>query len=313
MNKHATVQDLASETRDLLSHCGVAEAIFTAKEGITARSPINGQTDRAASPRPAPRMSLPRSAAPMRPSSNGAMCRRRSAASWCACSARSCARARPSSAGWSRSRPARSPSEGLGEVQEMIDICDFAVGLSRQIYGLTIATERPSHRMMETWHPVGVVGVISAFNFPVAVWSWNAALAFVCGDTVVWKPSEKTPVTALAVQGLFERAREALPRGRLRRARPSVGGGDRRPRGRRGAGRRPARAGAFGDRLDRDGPHRRPAAGQALRPRDPRARRQQWRDRRALGRPRPRAARHRLFGDGHGRPALHVAAPPVRA
>src|SRR6478735_2844955 len=97
-------------------------------------------------------------------------------------------------------------SEGLGEVQEMIDICDFAVGLSRQIYGLTIATERPSHRMMETWHPLGVVGVISAFNFPVAVWSWNAALAFICGDTVVWKPSEKTPVTALAVQGLFERA-----------------------------------------------------------------------------------------------------------
>lgn len=97
-------------------------------------------------------------------------------------------------------------SEGLGEVQEMIDICDFAVGLSRQLYGLTIATERPSHRMMETWHPAGVVGVISAFNFPVAVWSWNAALALVCGDTVVWKPSEKTPLTALAVQALFEKA-----------------------------------------------------------------------------------------------------------
>lgn len=78
-------------------------------------------------------------------------------------------------------------SEGLGEVQEMIDICDFAVGLSRQLYGLTIATERPGHRMMETWHPLGVVGVISAFNFPVAVWSWNAALALVCGDSVVWK------------------------------------------------------------------------------------------------------------------------------
>jgi aldehyde dehydrogenase (NAD+) len=97
-------------------------------------------------------------------------------------------------------------SEGLGEVQEMIDICDFAVGLSRQLYGLTIATERPSHRMMETWHPIGVVGVISAFNFPVAVWSWNAALAFVCGDAVVWKPSEKTPLTALAVGALFARA-----------------------------------------------------------------------------------------------------------
>jgi len=97
-------------------------------------------------------------------------------------------------------------SEGLGEVQEMIDICDYAVGLSRQLFGLAIATERPDHRMMETWHPLGVVGVISAFNFPVAVWSWNAALALVCGDPVVWKPSEKTPLTALAVQAIFERA-----------------------------------------------------------------------------------------------------------
>lgn len=100
----------------------------------------------------------------------------------------------------------KTVSEGLGEVQEMIDICDYAVGLSRQIFGLTIATERADHRMMETWHPLGVVGVISAFNFPVAVWSWNAALALVCGDSVVWKPSEKTPLTALAVQALFERA-----------------------------------------------------------------------------------------------------------
>ena len=97
-------------------------------------------------------------------------------------------------------------SEGLGEVQEMIDICDFAAGLSRQLYGLTLTTERAEHRMMETWHPLGVVGVISAFNFPVAVWAWNAALAFVCGDAVVWKPSEKTPLTALATQALFERA-----------------------------------------------------------------------------------------------------------
>ncbi|MBX3573796.1 MAG: aldehyde dehydrogenase family protein [Mesorhizobium sp.] len=97
-------------------------------------------------------------------------------------------------------------SEGLGEVQEMIDICDFAVGLSRQLYGLTIATERPGHRMMETWHPLGVVGIISAFNFPVAVWSWNAALALVCGNSVVWKPSEKTPLTALASQAILERA-----------------------------------------------------------------------------------------------------------
>jgi aldehyde dehydrogenase (NAD+) len=97
-------------------------------------------------------------------------------------------------------------SEGLGEVQEMIDICDFAVGLSRQLYGLTIATERPGHRMMETWHPLGVIGVISAFNFPVAVWAWNSALALVCGNAVVWKPSEKTPLTALASQAILDRA-----------------------------------------------------------------------------------------------------------
>jgi aldehyde dehydrogenase (NAD+) len=101
-------------------------------------------------------------------------------------------------------------SEGLGEVQEMIDICEFAVGLSRQLHGLTIATERPEHRMMETWHPLGVCGVISAFNFPVAVWSWNAALALVCGNSVVWKPSEKTPLTALAVQALVMKAAKAF-------------------------------------------------------------------------------------------------------
>ncbi len=97
-------------------------------------------------------------------------------------------------------------TEGHGEVQEMIDICTFAAGLSRQLAGLTIPSERPKHRMMETWHPLGVVGIISAFNFPVAVWSWNAALALVCGNAVVWKPSEKTPLTALATQAIFERA-----------------------------------------------------------------------------------------------------------
>ena len=95
-------------------------------------------------------------------------------------------------------------SEALGEVQEMIDICDFAVGLSRQLYGLTIASERPGHRMMEQWHPLGVVGVITAFNFPVAVWAWNAMLALVCGDTLVWKPSEKTPLTAVACQNIVQ-------------------------------------------------------------------------------------------------------------
>ncbi len=96
--------------------------------------------------------------------------------------------------------------EGLGEVQEMIDICDFAVGLSRQLYGLTIASERPGHRMQETWHPLGPVAIMTAFNFPVAVWSWNAAIALVCGDTLLWKPSEKTPLTALACQHLLDEA-----------------------------------------------------------------------------------------------------------
>ncbi len=97
-------------------------------------------------------------------------------------------------------------SEGLGEVQEMIDICDFAVGLSRQLYGLTIQSERADHKLTEAWRPAGVVGVISAFNFPVAVWSWNAALALVCGDAVVWKPSEKAPLSALATEALYRRA-----------------------------------------------------------------------------------------------------------
>jgi len=109
----------------------------------------------------------------------------------------------------------KSLQEGLGEVQEMIDICDFALGLSRQLYGLTIASERPQHRMYEQWHPLGVVGIISAFNFPVAVWSWNAALALVCGNVCVWKPSEKTPLTAMVCQHLLSKVleRNELPEG----------------------------------------------------------------------------------------------------
>ncbi|HEY2411053.1 MAG TPA: aldehyde dehydrogenase family protein [Pirellulaceae bacterium] len=99
-------------------------------------------------------------------------------------------------------------SEGLGEVQEMIDMCDFAVGLSRQLYGLTIASERPNHRMLEQWHPLGPIGCITAFNFPVAVWAWNAALALVCGDPVIWKPSHLTPLTAVAVQHIVNRVLE---------------------------------------------------------------------------------------------------------
>src|SRR5262245_28616538 len=99
-------------------------------------------------------------------------------------------------------------AEGLGEVQEMIDVADFAVGLSRQLYGLTMASERPGHRMYEQWHPLGAAGVITAFNFPVAVWSWNALIAAVCGDCVVWKPSEETPLTAIAVQKICSRVFE---------------------------------------------------------------------------------------------------------
>lgn len=99
----------------------------------------------------------------------------------------------------------KSLQEGYGEVQEMIDICDFAVGLSRQLYGLTMHSERPLHRMYEQWHPLGIVGIISAFNFPVAVWSWNAALALVCGDVCIWKPSEKTPLTAIACQNIIQK------------------------------------------------------------------------------------------------------------
>lgn len=102
----------------------------------------------------------------------------------------------------------KSLQEGLGEVQEMIDICDFAVGLSRQLYGLTMHSERPSHRMYEQWHPLGIVGIISAFNFPVAVWSWNAAIAWVCGDVCVWKPSEKVPISAIACQKIAQRVFE---------------------------------------------------------------------------------------------------------
>src|SRR5690606_20945973 len=109
----------------------------------------------------------------------------------------------------------KSLQEGLGEVQEMIDICDFATGLSRQLYGFTMQSERPGHRMYEQWLPLGVVGIISAFNFPVAVWSWNAAIAWVCGNVCVWKPSEKTPLTATACQALMSEVLMAngLPEG----------------------------------------------------------------------------------------------------
>ncbi len=199
-------------------------------------------------------------------------------------------------------------SEALGEVQEMIDICQFAVGLSRQLYGKTIASERPGHRLMETWHPLGVVGVITAFNFPVAVWAWNTAIALVCGDTVVWKPSELTPLTALACQALIERA--AADVGAPREVSRLVLGG-------REVGERlvddPRVALLQRDRFGADGSAGRSAGGAAVRPGAAGTRRQQRRDRHAVGRSGPRRARHRVLRGGHRRPALHHAAPADRA
>ena len=199
-------------------------------------------------------------------------------------------------------------AEGHGEVQEMIDICDFAVGLSRQLYGLTIASERPGHRMMEQWHPLGPVGVITAFNFPVAVWSWNAAIAAVCGDPVVWKPAEPTPLTAVAVQhianrvmadhgvtGIFTLRRRAGPDGRrahagtIRACRSS-----RSPARRRSGGTwREVVAARFGRTiLELGGNNAIIVTNDAQ--------------------SRPRDARHRLRRGRHGRPALHVDAPHHR-
>ena len=199
-------------------------------------------------------------------------------------------------------------SEALGEVQEMIDICEFAVGLSRQLYGKTIASERPGHRLMETWHPLGVVGVITAFNFPVAVWAWNAAIALVCGDTLVWKPSELTPLTALACQALAERAADDV--GAPRAVSRLIHG---RARGRRTTGRRSAGGAAERDRVGADGSAGRPAGGAAVRPGAAGTRRQQRRDRHAVGRSRAGGARHRVLRGGHRGPALHDDAAADRA
>ena len=205
-------------------------------------------------------------------------------------------------------------TEGLGEVQEMIDICTFAAGLSRQLCGLTIATERPHHRMMETWHPLGVTAVLSAFNFPVAVWSWNAALALVCGNAVIWKPSEKTPLTALAVQALFERAARKF--GNVPAGLSSVLIGARETgetlidhpdvalvsaTGSTAMGRQ------VGPRVAPPPP---PAGARPLRPHHSRTRRKQCRHRLPVRRSRTHAARRRILRDGHCRPALHHLAPP---
>ena len=189
----------------------------------------------------------------------------------------------------------------------MIDICDFAVGLSRQLYGRTMPSERPGHRLMETWHPLGVVGVISAFNFPVAVWSWNTAVALVCGDTVIWKPSEQAPLTAAASAALLDRAlsEQGAP---ADVSQVLVGGG----RGGAGPGRPPRGGARQRHRLDPHGPCGGPARRRAVRPLAAGARRQQRRRRRAVGRPRPGHPRHRVLGGRHGRPAVHHDAPGDR-
>ena len=196
--------------------------------------------------------------------------------------------------------------EGLGEVQEMIDICDFAVGLSRQLYGLTIQSERREHKLIEQWHPAGVVGVISAFNFPVAVWSWNAALALVCGDSVMWKPSQKTPLTALATAAIVRRAMEKFgpeaPDGLVE----LIICGREIGEGLIDDPRVPVVSATGSTRMGRIVGER---LGAPLCPRHPRTGRQQRLDRDPLGRPRSRLARHCVRRDGDGGAALHHAAP----
>ena len=191
-------------------------------------------------------------------------------------------------------------AEGHGEVQEMIDICDFAVGLSRQLYGLTMHSERPAHRMFEQWHPLGVVGVITAFNFPVAVWSWNAAIAAVCGDPVVWKPSQYTPLCAIAVQHIANRvmADHGLAGifNLIVGAARTIGDlllDDRAP------------AADLVHRFDAGGPARGRARGAPLRPNDPGTGRQQCHHRRRRRRSRSGNARDPVRRSRHGRPALH--------
>jgi aldehyde dehydrogenase (NAD+) len=204
MNKPMRHQACAQEAKLLLSRLGVPESVFAA-DGIPARSPITGEVmarlRETTAEEAKARIGLAHEAflawrdvpAPRR----GELIR---------LFGEELRAAKQDLGRLLTLEVGKIVSEGLGEVQEMIDICDYAVGLSRQLFGLTIATERPNHRMMEVWHPLGVCGVITAFNFPGAVWAWNSALAFVCGNACVWKPSEKALLVPLATQALFERA-----------------------------------------------------------------------------------------------------------
>ena len=194
-------------------------------------------------------------------------------------------------------------SEARGEVQEMVDICDYAVGLSRQLFGRTMTSERPGHRLMETWHPLGVVGVISAFNFPVAVWSWNTAIALVCGDTGRLEAVGAGAAVRAGVLGAL--LSRALDEAGFPADVSQVVLGDA-PVG-LALVDDPAVALLSATGLDPDGPRGRAPRGGPVRPLAARARRQQRGDRRALGRPRPHHPRHRLLGRRHRRPAVHHA------
>ena len=235
--------------------------------------------------------------------SAGARARRRAAASWSAGSASGCGSTRRDWRRWSRWRPARSSQEARGEVQEMIDICDFAVGLSRQLTASPSPASGRDHRMMEQWHPLGPVGVISAFNFPVAVWAWNAMLALVCGDTVVWKPSEKTPLCGhrLPRASLQRRGRVARAAARGHRARWSSARAGRRPGLVAPTPRLPLVSATGSVAMGRA---RGPDGGRAARAHAAGAGRQQRRDRGALGRSGAGPAR---------RSSLPPSAPPASA
>jgi aldehyde dehydrogenase (NAD+) len=194
----------AQDARAILSRLGVPQTVFSA-EGLSTRSPIDGSTGEAVRPAtPDDVQDAVASAARAFDAWRRVPAPRRG--ELVRLLGEELRAAKTDLAALVTLEAGKIASEGLGEVQEMIDICDFAVGLSRQLYGLTLPSERPGHHMRETWQPLGPVAVISAFNFPVAVWAWNAALALVCGDPVIWKPSEKTPLTALATHAVAERA-----------------------------------------------------------------------------------------------------------
>ncbi len=190
----------------------------------------------------------------------------------------------------------------------MIDICDFAVGLSRQLHGLTIASERPGHRLMEQWHPLGPTAVITAFNFPVAVWSWNAALAVVCGN-----PVDLEAERSHATDGHRHQCLVRASRRRCRRSRTSQPGSARRRRRRRRVGGPPRRSAGQRHRLDAHGPSGRRRRRRPIRPQHPRTGRQQRRDRRPIGRHRTRRAGNDVRRRRHRRPAVHLAASGDRA